>query len=124
MNPPKRLAFFDKDEIEWTDKPTLHLFYKKLLELRKQHAVFAGKNNAAITWRIATTAPEKVFCFVRKNGDEELLVLLNFSTEPVQCYLHDMRVRGYFQELFSGNEYTSADEFVLDKWGYLVLQKA
>jgi glycosidase len=120
----KRLAFFDKDEIEWTGKPRLHLFYQKLLQLRKQHAVFAGKNNAAITWRIATTAPDQVFCFVRKNGDAELLVLLNLSNEPVQCYLHDMRVRGNFYELYSGKEYNSADEFALNKWGYLVLQKA
>ncbi|HRH61369.1 MAG TPA: alpha-amylase family glycosyl hydrolase, partial [Chitinophagaceae bacterium] len=31
----KRLKFFDKDLIEWNDKPELHNFYKSLLHLRK-----------------------------------------------------------------------------------------
>jgi glycosidase len=33
----KRLLFFDKDLIEWNDKPSLHLFYSKLLHFRKEH---------------------------------------------------------------------------------------
>lgn len=121
----KRLQFFDKDEIEWTDdSPRLHSFYQKLLHLRKQHAVFAGSNNAGITWRIATTQPNNIFCFFRKNGDNELLVLLNFSDKQIECELHDMRVRGNFVELFTGATHNSADTFVLEKWGYLVLSKA
>src|SRR5690606_19765874 len=31
----KRLKFFDKDPIEWTEHPAYHDFYKKLLQFRK-----------------------------------------------------------------------------------------
>lgn len=34
----KRLRFFEKDEIEWTDHPALHAFYKKLLGQAEKHS--------------------------------------------------------------------------------------
>ena len=117
----KRLQFFDKDEIEWTDKPALHNFYKKLLLLRKQHPALLNGHRDVITWRIATDHPNQLFCFVRKNKEQEIIVVLNFSPKKINFHLHDLRVRGEFTNVFTGNTKNAADNFSIEPWGYKIL---
>ncbi|HTH32575.1 MAG TPA: DUF3459 domain-containing protein, partial [Lacibacter sp.] len=107
----------------WTDQPVLHTFYRKLLGLRKDHPALLGHDEHSFTWRIATDHPDEVFCFVRKNKEQELLVVLNFSEKPVNLVLHDLRVRGEFSDIFSNEKKEAADTFTLESWGYKVMIK-
>ncbi len=119
----KRLQFFDKDEIEWTAAPALHQFYQTLLQLRKQNPALQSGHEQGITWRIATDHPDQVFCFVRKNKEDEVLVMLNFSDQAVHFQLHDMRVRGMFKDIFTAEQIQSTDQLLLEPWSYKVMVK-
>jgi alpha-amylase len=120
----KRLLFFDKDLIEWNDKPSLHLFYSKLLHFRKEHPALANGQHHSITWRISTTDLSHIFCFVRRTSNgKEVIVALNFSPQLHKFSFNDGRVGGVYTNLFSGKETDLSKKFSIDPWGYLVLYK-
>jgi glycosidase len=121
----KRLEFFDKDEIEWTETISLHTFYKTLLTIRKQHPALLTGHLEVITWRIATDKPNALFCFLRKNKEREVLVVLNFSDEQQNFHLHDMRVRGHFRNMFTGRQKELAynTKLSIEPWGWRVWEK-
>lgn len=119
----KRLQFFDKDEIKWTANPELHQFYKTLLLLRKNHPALLAGHKEVITWRIATDHPDQLFCFVRKNKEREVIVVLNFSDQQINFSLRDLRVRGEFLNVMNGEKRNSADDFNIDLWSYIILSK-
>ncbi len=121
----KRLLFFDKDEISWNDQPALHRFYKTLLEFRKKHPALNAADKNVITWRIATSELDALFSYVRKCDRGEVVVVLNFSDKPIQFHFADQRIKGEFQDLFSGatSMVDSITNYELEPWGYLVLFK-
>jgi glycosidase len=75
----KRLVFFDKDLIPWTGENELHDFYKTLLHLKTFHPALRGGDANAQTFILSNTAPHKVFSYLRKKDEDEILVILNFS---------------------------------------------
>ncbi len=119
----KRLQFFDKDEIEWTGNPALHQFYKKLLLLRKQQPALLSGHKDVITWRIATDHPDQLFCFVRKNKENEIVVVLNFSAEKINFQLQDHRVRGEFTNELTTEKNDISSDFTIESWGYQIMTK-
>jgi len=117
----KRLLFFDKDLIEWKGKPTLHEFYKKLLNFRKTHPVFQNHHHKVITWRIGTSQHNNVFSFVRTDLTHSVVVLLNFSEHRVRFRVEDTRIKGEYKDLFTDRPVSLKDIHGLDPWGYMVL---
>lgn len=105
----KRLSFFDKDPIPWTGQYELHDFYKTLFNLRASHPALRGGDDAVITYRITTSEDNHVFAFLRKSGEREVLVLLNFSRHPdVNFNITDDKINGVFRNVFT-NEVTDLD---------------
>ncbi|MEE6186852.1 alpha-amylase family glycosyl hydrolase [Niabella digestorum] len=121
----KRLEFFEKDPIPWTGKYELHDFYKTLLNLHATHPALRGGDPAVTTYLIHTNAADKIFAYLRKNGDAEVLVLLNWSADTVAFNIEDAKVRGSFKSVFSGaeNNFDTMKEFQLYPWEYLVYVK-
>ena len=122
----KRLAFFDKDLIPWESELAMHDFYKTLLQLHATHPALRGADTNAATYRIKTTADENIFAFLRKNGDAEVLVIINFSyTSPVQFGISDPVISGTFTDLFSGekNDFKHQTSFKMEAWEYKVFVK-
>jgi glycosidase len=121
----KRLKFFDKDRIDWTGEYKLHDFYRRLLELRKRNsALMAGSRSETI--RLATNADNYILAYLRKNGDDEVLVLLNLSHEEKPLIkITDEVVTGEFMNIFSGiaSDFTDHRYFALRPWEYLVYEK-
>src|SRR5665647_2198435 len=79
----KRLHFFDKDQIEWKQQCGLHDFYRTLLHMRKTNAALRAADTNVVTYKIETNNDDKIFAFVRKNGGDEVLVILNLSAEVI-----------------------------------------
>jgi glycosidase len=118
----KRLKFFDKDPIEWTGRTQLHDFYKVLNRLRKQHPAI---NTASATQpvRLATTQNERIFVFLRRYENRQLLVLLNLSPQPASIQLSEGQVQGTFTNIFDNQPFTITPQSTIDlkAWDYLVL---
>ena len=122
----KRLKFFDKDHIEWSETCALHDFYKILLSFHTEHPALRAGDNDIKTLRLRTSNDDKVFGYVRKKEDREVLVLLNLSGVAVeQLKIEDGVVSGKFNELFTSTEIEidSDTKFQLPPWGYFVFSK-
>lgn len=119
----KRLAFFDKDQLDWKSEPLLHDFYKKLFRLRRECNAFHHSVQAENCFVVWNSVDHHVLSFVRKHMEAQVLVLINFSQHPLHLTEVDTHLlQGTFKELFSaavqqfqGNQY-----FHLQPWGYQV----
>jgi glycosidase len=120
----KRLKFFEKDEMNWTGKNELHDFYKTLLNLRTNNPALRAGDQESTTERIKTSDDDRVFAYLRKNGNNEVLVILNLSGGNVKFSI-DNGLRGKFKEVFSeGKKDLSNDKnFEMKAWEFLVFEK-
>jgi len=122
----KRLLFFEKDQIDWNGTYELQDLYKKLLQLRKDNPALRAGDVAVQTFRLITDANQFVFAFLRRNGDHEVLVVLNLSGQDKPLVqISDAQVSGNFTNIFSGAErdFTSEKYFALRPWEYQVYAK-
>jgi alpha-amylase len=124
----KRLKFFDKDPIEWNGKYELHDFYKTLLILKKSNPALRAADSAVVTHLLLTTADKNILCFLRKNGNSEVLVFINFSkskTDFEVIEVKDIFMTGQYTNIFSKEvkDFTSDKHIELEPWEYKVFEK-
>ncbi len=121
----KRIKFFDKDFIDWEAGFPLHDFYKKLLNLKTTNAALLGGDAATSTIRVSTDSNDKLFGFLRTNGDAEVLVFLNLSADYYWMHVTDESVAGSFKNLFTNkpNDITKNRYFEMQPWGFYVYHK-
>ncbi|WP_027385814.1 alpha-amylase family glycosyl hydrolase [Chryseobacterium gregarium] len=96
----KRLEFFEKDPIAWTGTYASADFYKSLFNLKSLNPALRGGDPNVTTYLLNTTANDKILAYVRKNGKDEMLVVLNMSKEPVNFSIEDEQVAGAFKNVF------------------------
>jgi len=74
-------ALFEKVPVLWSPggRPPLRDIYRDLLKLRKQYPVFC---NGEVVW-LENTALEEVVSFLRRDANDEFLVLINLSSRHV-----------------------------------------
>jgi glycosidase len=119
----RRLKFYDKDPIEWTGRYELHDFYKRLLTLRKQHPALRGGDAQTAAIRLRTDADRFVLAFLRKQGKDEVLVVLNVSPHDKPLVeIPDPQLKGWFYNLFSRVErdFDAGKYFALRPWEWQV----
>jgi len=120
----KRLEFFDKDPIEWSEHD-MREHYSKLFELKQNNpALQHGKNGGAYE-RISTSVDEDVYAFIRTNGIKQVFVIVNLSDQKQRFTIESTKVNGEFESLFDG-DYITFDRFIeveIDSWGYKVYHK-
>jgi glycosidase len=63
----KRLAFFERDALQWQASPYTAL-YTKLLAMKKQHSALWNGEWGATMEQVVNDAPKQVFSFVRQNA--------------------------------------------------------
>ena len=97
----KRLKFFDKDPIDWNGNYQLADFYKTLFHLKSTNPALRGGDANVKTYFVKTSADDKILAYIRKNGKDEVLVILNMSKEEVNFTINDPEVSGKFKELFT-----------------------
>ena len=127
----KRLAFFDKDKIEWTNQALLGAFYKTLIELRKNYACIVEGDSFNLP-----TSNNQVMAFLRYDQQpieqavndskkQIILVVLNFSNQIQKLALEHDYLNGQFLNAFSGLNYcfNKRESFELMPGDYLVYVK-
>jgi glycosidase len=116
----KRLQFFDKDPIEWTNDYKLHDFYKKLLNLHQTPAIATGETF------ILPTDNDYLMAYLRRFNKQVVLVLLNLSTtDKVNINIHHEWLFGKFTNLFTelSFHFSNAEQFELQAGEYFVYVK-
>lgn len=121
----KRLEFFEKDPIAWTNNYQMADFYRILLELKSSNPALRGGDPDVTTYLLNTTANDKIFAYTRKNGEDEVLVVLNFSKEPVSFTIEDNNVSGSFKNVFDGTKrnFDNGKDFKFEVSDYAVFEK-
>ena len=121
----KRLKFFDKDPIEWNGTYALHDFYKTLLNLHSKNPALNGNSKLAPVFRLQTSDSEHVLAYLRKNEDDEILVLLNLSNKSLEVAVDSEMVKGKFIDVFNNIEtdFDVNNNIVLGPWAYFVGRK-
>ena len=121
----KRLAFFDKDTIDWNGDYAMHDFYKKLCQLKKNNLALraADENAYTILWPVSET--DNVLAYLRHNGNDEVLVILNLSGSLTHFTLQDETVTGQYHNIFDNVDtgLSTGYFFELPPWAYLLFEK-
>ena len=120
----KRLKFFDKDTVDWSDPLQLQPFYKKLVKLHADNkALWSGEYGSATT-RINDRDPN-VYAFLRTKDNNTVVGILNFSDKPQEFHLKESAAVGKYQDYFTGESYdlSLTQSIPLKAWQYLVFVK-
>ncbi|UOQ71950.1 alpha-amylase family glycosyl hydrolase [Hymenobacter cellulosilyticus] len=121
----KRLAFFDKDTINWGNYP-LENFYTKLLTLKKHHPALLNGDACSQFTALPTPDSTDVYAFSRRKNEATVLVAVNVAAKPRQWALpQNQNLEGNYRELFSGKlQRLSADtKLPLPPHGYVVYER-
>jgi hypothetical protein len=72
-----------------------------------------------------TNFENNVLVYLRKNGEQEVLVLLNFSSQLVEFSIMDENLGGSFKDIFTeiNFDFTEIKSFELIPWAYKVFEK-
>ena len=119
----KRLKFFEKDAIEWRENCELHDFYKTLLNLGKSNPALRAGDPETKTEKLMASDNQHIFAFLRKDGEQQVLVILNFSCASASFSVNS--INGKFRDVFSRTEMDFSNEksFQLNSWEYLVFER-
>lgn len=120
----KRLAFFDRDPIEWKDSPYF-AFYQKLLRLKKTNTALWNGEYGAQMEQVPNSDQKKVFSFVRANGQDKVFTVLNLSGQPVDVTFGKTLHHGAYRDFATGATVNvdAATTFRLTPWSYRILVK-
>lgn len=119
----KRLQFFEKDSIDWSNLE-MQQFYKKLIQLKKdQPALWNGEAGGELI-SITTNMPQKVLAFSREKDDTQVVAVFNMTDQPVEASL-EAENKGDYKEYFSEEtmKIKKGTKVSLDKWGYKIFIK-
>ncbi len=121
----RRLAFFEKDSIDWKTGPSLAAFYTSIFDLRHtQRVVWNGSWGAPQT-KLATDGGDRVYAFTRARGDKAVVVVTNFGDTAVTVHYTGLAQPGTFTDWFTKAAATLPTDGAIDvpAHGYRVLVK-
>lgn len=115
----KRLAFFEKDPIQWKEDP-LQEFYSQLFKLRQTNPALWLPDEGVGIQRVRTSNDEAVFAFVRQAEQHRVFVVLNLSDKRQNISLDGKAYMGTYQSLFGDAEtkFDKATNMQLQAWEY------
>ncbi|KFF25388.1 alpha-amylase family glycosyl hydrolase [Chryseobacterium vrystaatense] len=121
----KRLEFFEKDAIRWTNTCQMAEFYQILLELKASNPALRGGDDNVTTYLLNTSANDKILAYIRKNGKNEVLVILNLSKEPVVFNIDDQNISGTYRNVFerTKRDFDEGKDFSFKVSDYAVFEK-
>ncbi|TAJ13129.1 alpha-amylase [Marinilabiliaceae bacterium JC017] len=95
----KRLEFFEKDQVDWTDL-SLTPLYQHLATLKEDNkALWNGTAGGDIEF-MTTNAPENALCFQREKDGNEVIAIFNLSNKSVSLSGAD-KLKGTYKDYFT-----------------------
>lgn len=121
----KRLAFFEKDAIDWFQRPDCALggLLRDLIAWRKAHGALANGRFGAPMVKLDNDQPSQVFSFVRGTGAERVVAIFNLSPRPASFRLTSALADGDYRA-FRGDarqRVQAGEGMALGPWEYRLL---
>jgi glycosidase len=120
----KRLAFFEKDPIEWKEDKIGDL-YKSLFELMKNNTTLWHAKWGSRMIKVPNNDESKIFSFVRENEKDKVFAVFNFSDENKTVKFKESLYHGQYLS-FGNDETVTLDEnsvLELQPWAYKIYVK-
>jgi glycosidase len=102
----ERLPFFHHHSLNWPSVPQLHDFYKGLAELRHTHPALGSNDNSSFV--PLQLLNDNILAFHRQSGEDQIVVLLNFSHESIAAALPHDWPDGEFRDHFTDESFVLA----------------
>lgn len=109
----RRLAFFDKDAIVWTESP-MTKFYQKLVSLKKSNKALNSSNGGAL--KLVSTNNDRVLVYERTKGSNAVITIVNLSKKP-QTVVVSLGKTGRFHEFTTGKTVNLKKKFKISLKG-------
>lgn len=119
----KRLEFFEKDLIDFTDKEDFTGFYKKLNSLKKQHPALQSQERDGSMSEIANNHPQKVWSFKRTKGESEVVAVFNLSKDSLNVTLEEDLKGVNYDSMHDSTDVDITGEVTLQPWEYKILYR-
>jgi alpha-amylase len=112
------ISFFYKDMITF-NKYARADFYSKLLHLRANNKALEA--NASFK-KLHTNDDENIYAFIRKNGNNKILIIVNLSNAEQDFKISDEEINGNATNIFTSKRenINNGQVIKLDPWGYKV----
>ncbi len=120
----RRLAFFEKDSIDWTG-PSLADFYRTIFDVRHTQEVLWNGQWGAPQVRLTTDGGDRVWAIARSRGEKAVVVATNFGDTAKDVTYTGLASPGAYTDWFSkASVALGADGvIVVPAHGYRVLVK-
>lgn len=120
----KRLSFFEKDSIDWSDSP-MRAFYTILNTLKKDNS--ALWNGTAGSPMVVFSTPEspRLYAFHRSNDSSSVIVALNLSADSSTVNLDTSTLQYTYRDVFEGSQFTMSTYLSINMgpWEYKVYER-
>lgn len=120
----KRLAFFDKDPIEWQEHPLEDLF-SRLIKLKKSHSTLWNGRWGADMNQVVNSSPAEIFSFVRANDKDKVFAVFNFSAQRQNVSFSGALYHDDYRDFSSGEDISLSTDSTLElePWSYRVFTR-
>ena len=115
----RRLAFFERDPIDWRPHPLGDL-YARLFALKRDNTALWNAHWGARMLNAPNNAPAQVLSFVRQNERDHVFAVFNFSDRPQVVTFDEALHHGDYTDFFSGEPVTfdAGTRLEIERWGY------
>ena len=120
----KRLKFFEKDEISWSDT-SRYAFYRALLRTKRNNpALWNGEAGGALQI-LPAPHPRKTFAYARVKAEHAVLVFVNLDEEPREFRFEAAELAGEYRDIFTQttSDLPVGSTFTVPAHGYRVLSR-
>ena len=96
--------------------------YRRLFRLKHENTALWNAPWGARMVRVPNSDKTRIVSFVRRNEQDKVFAVFNFSPEPVAATFRETLYHGTYTDAFSGEAVELSEVLVLDlePWGYRV----
>jgi glycosidase len=119
----KRLAFFEKDNIEWQHHVIGEL-YTTLLSLRNRYTALWNAQHGALMQQVPNSNQQAIFSFVRQDKESKWFMVFNFSPKVQNVTFRDTLFTDQYSDALENDkqeyDFFGDTELSIPPWGYRV----
>lgn len=121
----KRLRFFAKDTINWSDTQMIP-FYKTLNSLKHRNQALWNPPYGGKLVPLSNSNPDKIVSFLRSSENGGVIVLINLSSDTITTDITSALADGKYINTFNRNKINfNADNrrCYFEPWEYIIMEK-